>query len=78
MRGSIALACKGNEAGVSAASVREEIRNLISGEAPDDPMSDQRIAEHFAVRGISLAQRTVAKYRGALRIPGSAERRRRW
>lgn len=60
---------------VSSESVREKIRAMIAGEAPQAPLSDQRIAELLGEQGIDIARRTVAKYREALRILSSAKRR---
>jgi RNA polymerase sigma-54 factor len=48
---------------------------MIANESPDQPLSDSRIAELLVEGGISVARRTVAKYREAMMIPSSAERR---
>jgi RNA polymerase sigma-54 factor len=61
----------------SAESVRHRIRQLIEGEAqPDAVLSDDRIVEILNETGVDIARRTVAKYREAMRIPSSVERRR--
>ena len=61
----------------SAESVRHKIRHLIDGEAkPEAVLSDDRIVEILKEAGVDIARRTVAKYREAMRIPSSAERRR--
>ncbi|HET9150076.1 MAG TPA: RNA polymerase factor sigma-54 [Alphaproteobacteria bacterium] len=60
----------------SAEAVRFRIKELIEAEARDDVLSDDRIVEILAREGIEIARRTVAKYREALRIPSSAQRRR--
>jgi RNA polymerase sigma-54 factor len=61
----------------SAESVRHKIRQLIDGEAkPESVLSDDRIVEILKEAGVDIARRTVAKYREAMRIPSSAERRR--
>jgi RNA polymerase sigma-54 factor len=49
---------------------------LIGTEKPDDVLSDEAIAQKLKAEGIQVARRTVAKYREALRIPSSADRRR--
>ena len=50
---------------------------MIEGETRDgDTLSDDRIVEILNEAGIDIARRTVAKYREALRIPSSVERRR--
>jgi RNA polymerase sigma-54 factor len=59
----------------SAESVRDRIRELIENER-DDVLSDDRIVTMLGADGIDIARRTVAKYREALRIPSSVERRR--
>lgn len=60
----------------SAESVRDRIRELIGNEAPQSILSDDRVAEILTGDGIDIARRTVAKYREAMRIPSSVERRR--
>jgi RNA polymerase sigma-54 factor len=61
----------------SAAAVRNKIQELVNRESPSDPLSDDAIAEIISKQGITLARRTVAKYRQLLKIPSSTERRRR-
>jgi RNA polymerase sigma-54 factor len=61
---------------VSSEAVRSRIRHLIGTEAVGQPLSDDRLVELLKGEGIEIARRTVAKYREALRIPSSAERRR--
>lgn len=61
----------------SAESVRHKIKNLIEGEkASGEILSDDRIVEILKEAGVDIARRTVAKYREALRIPSSVERKR--
>jgi RNA polymerase sigma-54 factor len=61
----------------SAESVRHRIRQLIEAEAAEtDVHSDDRIVEILKEVGVDIARRTVAKYREAMRIPSSVERRR--
>ncbi|MDX1498564.1 MAG: RNA polymerase factor sigma-54 [Woeseiaceae bacterium] len=61
----------------SSTSVRAKIRKLIGAENPAKPLSDSKIAKLLADEGISVARRTVAKYREAMNIPASSERRQR-
>jgi len=61
---------------VSSEAVRSRIRHLIGGENASQPLSDDRIVALLKDEGIEIARRTVAKYREAMRIPSSAERRR--
>ncbi|MEN9904988.1 MAG: polymerase factor sigma-54 [Pseudomonadota bacterium] len=60
----------GTEAGGNASStaVRALIKQLVSAENPNKPLSDNQIAELLKQQGIECARRTVAKYREALRI----------
>jgi RNA polymerase sigma-54 factor len=50
------------------------IRKLIGEEIPRRPLSDQALAHELNRRGISVARRTVAKYREGMNIPSSADR----
>ena len=61
----------------SSTSVRAKIRRLIGAENPSKPLSDSKIAKILAKEGISVARRTVAKYREAMKIPSSSERKSR-
>ncbi len=60
----------------SAEAVRDRIREMIENEAPMDILSDDRIVALLTADGVNIARRTVAKYREAMRIPSSVERRR--
>src|SRR5579875_2071652 len=60
----------------SAEAVRSRIRGLIDSEPPGETLSDERIVELLQKEGINIARRTVAKYREAMRIPSSVQRRR--
>ena len=62
---------------VTAEAVKERIREMIGRESPDATLSDDRLVELLRKGGVEIARRTVAKYREALRIPSSVERRRR-
>ena len=59
----------------SSTSVRAKIRKLIGAENPAKPLSDSKIANMLAGEGISVARRTVAKYREAMKILSSSERK---
>jgi RNA polymerase sigma-54 factor len=61
----------------SSTSVRAKIRKLIGAENPSKPLSDSKIASLLADEGIKVARRTVAKYREAMNITSSSERRQR-
>ena len=60
----------------SAESVRHRIRSLVQGEHPEDVLSDDAIVAALRREGVDIARRTVAKYREALRIPSSVQRKR--
>ena len=60
----------------SAEAVRHHIKQLIDAEAPSAILSDDTIVERLRESGIDIARRTVAKYREAMRIPSSVQRRR--
>jgi RNA polymerase sigma-54 factor len=60
----------------SAEAVRDRIREMIENEEPREILSDDRIVSLLTADGVNIARRTVAKYREALRIPSSVERRR--
>jgi RNA polymerase sigma-54 factor len=60
----------------SAESVRDRIRELIDNEKINAILSDDKIVDLLRGQGMDIARRTVAKYREALRIPSSVERRR--
>jgi RNA polymerase sigma-54 factor len=60
----------------SAEAVRARIKTLIDGEPAEDVLSDDKLVELLRKDGVDIARRTVAKYREALRIPSSVQRRR--
>ncbi len=60
----------------SAEAVRHRIKQLIDAESAGDVLSDDTIVDKLREAGIDIARRTVAKYREAMRIPSSVQRRR--
>ncbi len=60
----------------SAEAVRHRIRALVSAEGHADVLSDDAIVAALRREGVDIARRTVAKYRDALRIPSSVQRKR--
>jgi len=60
----------------SAESVRFRIKALIDAEPPSDVLSDDGLVKLLRAEGVDIARRTVAKYREAMRIPSSVQRRR--
>ena len=62
--------------GCSSTAIRAIIKKLVAAEKPVKPLSDSKIANILAEQGIKVARRTIAKYREALSIPPSNERKR--
>ncbi|MGM0952068.1 MAG: RNA polymerase factor sigma-54 [Pseudomonadota bacterium] len=60
----------------SSTAIRAMIKKLIAEETPKKPLSDSKIATMLKDQGINVARRTVAKYREAMHIPPSNERKR--
>ncbi len=71
-----ALATTGGEESVSTLAVRERIREFVNNERPNAILSDDKLASLLRLEGIDIARRTVAKYREAMSIPHSSQRRR--
>ena len=62
---------------VAATSIKQRLRDLVREEDIAKPLSDQRLAELLSEEGVTVARRTVAKYREELGIDPSWARRRR-
>jgi RNA polymerase sigma-54 factor len=60
---------------VSSVSVKKMIQDLLANEDPAKPLSDQEVAQILKGRGLTIARRTVAKYREELGILPSHQRR---
>ncbi|MGH6865263.1 MAG: RNA polymerase factor sigma-54 [Methyloceanibacter sp.] len=60
----------------SSEAVRDRIREMVAAEPAADVLSDDKIVDRLKGDGIDIARRTVAKYREALGIPSSVQRRR--
>ena len=63
----------GSEA--SSTAIRAVLRKLVAAENPARPLSDRKLKEILSGQGIRIARRTVAKYREAMAIPSSTERK---
>ena len=74
---SSALHSDSSEEGASAKAIRQRIRDIISQENPQKPISDEAISKIISKDGIRVARRTVAKYREIDGVPSSSQRRRR-
>jgi RNA polymerase sigma-54 factor len=70
------IAASGDGDAHSSEAVRHRIKEMIEAEAASDVLSDDKIVERLKSDGVDIARRTVAKYREALRIPSSVQRRR--
>jgi RNA polymerase sigma-54 factor len=66
----------GEEGDQSSTAVRAKIRKLVTAEDPEKPLSDSQIAQMLSEGGVTVARRTVAKYREAMKIPSSSDRKR--
>lgn len=60
----------------SATAIQAMIKRLIQEETPGKPLSDSRLAQLLLDEGVKVARRTIAKYREAMNIPPSHERKR--
>jgi RNA polymerase sigma-54 factor len=73
---SSSIAAAGGGEAHSAEAVRDRIKRMIDAESADDILSDDTIVHRLKSDGVDIARRTVAKYREAMRIPSSVQRRR--
>ena len=60
---------------IASASVQEKIRQIILNEDPRKPYSDDKIAELLKESNVNIARRTVAKYRGMMKLLSSSKRK---
>ena len=60
----------------SATAIRARIKKLVEEENPKKPLSDAKIATMLGDEGIDVARRTIAKYREAMGIASSTDRKR--
>jgi RNA polymerase sigma-54 factor len=60
----------------SATAIRAIIKELVENEIPAKPLSDNKMSELLKEKGINVARRTVAKYREAMSISSSSQRKR--
>jgi len=66
----------GAGAACSSTAIRALIKKIVADEPHGKPLSDHRIANLLSRQGMPVARRTVAKYREAMSIPPSNERKR--
>lgn len=60
---------------MSRLSVKQKVKDIIANEDKRNPLSDEQVAETLKQEGLEIARRTVTKYRKALKIPSSRQRR---
>lgn len=60
----------------SSTAIRALLKKLVAAENPKKPLSDSKLTELMAQQGIQVARRTIAKYREAMQIPPSSQRKR--
>jgi RNA polymerase sigma-54 factor len=60
---------------IAAEAIKSKIKILIKAESAKKPLSDQQIADHLEKEGLRVARRTVAKYREAMGILPSSQRK---
>ena len=60
---------------MSRRSVKQKVKDIIDAEDKKTPFSDEQVAERLKDQGLDIARRTVTKYRKALQIPSSRQRR---
>lgn len=60
---------------MAAEAIKDHLKQMVAGEDPKRPLSDQEIADSLKKAGISVARRTVAKYREAMGILPSSRRK---
>ena len=62
---------------ISSKVIMKMIEECVKEENVNQPLSDNQISKYFTVKGISIARRTITKYREKLNIPSSTERRKK-
>ncbi|MGO1251478.1 RNA polymerase factor sigma-54 [Psychrobacter sp.] len=68
----------GSDGDISSTAISAMIKQLIADEDPKKPLSDSRIKETLLTDGIDIARRTVAKYREAMNIGSSTQRKQKY
>jgi RNA polymerase sigma-54 factor len=67
---------KSSDENISSDEVMNLIKDILSGENPENPFSDEDILVKLKKSGIEVARRTISKYRGLLNIPSSNKRKK--
>ena len=63
---------------ISSTAISAMIKQLIADEEPKKPLSDSKIKDYLSAEGIDIARRTVAKYREAMNIASSTQRKQKY
>jgi RNA polymerase sigma-54 factor len=69
---------QGANGDLASEAVKSKIKQLVSSEDPKKPFSDQKLVDMLKTDGVTIARRTVAKYREAMNILPSSKRKRGW
>ena len=70
-----AIQSDGGGGDLAGEAVKQKIRKLIADENPKKPLSDSALAKQLKTDGVTIARRTVAKYREAMGILSSSKRK---
>lgn len=70
-----ALETDDSSEGASSTGIKRDIKDIIDGENKKKPLSDDAISKMLKEKGVSVARRTVAKYREEMGIPSSSRRK---
>ena len=76
LQGSIQLHVMSGGEDQSAIAIKSHIKQLIDDEDPNKPLSDNKLMALLEEKEINVARRTIAKYREAMHIPSSSERKK--
>ena len=69
---------QGANGDLASEAVKSKIKQLVASEDPKKPFSDQKLVDMLKADGVTIARRTVAKYREAMNILPSSKRKRGW
>jgi RNA polymerase sigma-54 factor len=67
---------QGDQGDLASEAVKSKIKQLVAAEPPKKPLSDQKLVNLLKQDGVTIARRTVAKYREAMNILPSSKRKR--
>lgn len=67
----------GDAAEISVDGIKDTLEKWIAAEDPAHPLSDQALSDKFEAKGVTIARRTIAKYRKELGLPNASKRKKR-